>query len=131
MCYYTYGSHLTHMTNDIKIDLKSKDLPITALAYRSPSLLGLFLIFITFWVLLLFASLFTYSFLKHVREEGQRSIKYSEVYNQELDRCKLENPYNGRIIFDPMGNETKRYPFVNCFALARYNVKTKYGLSPH
>ena len=118
------------MTNDIKLDLKGKDLPLTALAYRSPSLLGLLLSFTTFWVLLLFASLFTYSFIKNVREENQRSVKYSEVYNQELDRCKLENPYNGRIIFNSISNETKRYPFVNCFALARYNVKTKYGLSP-
>ena len=56
----------------------------------------------------------------------------NERYNSKDNSYRSERfAYNGRIIFDPMGNETKRYPFVNCFALARYNVKTKYGLSPH
>jgi hypothetical protein len=117
------------MTNDIKIDLKSKDLPVTALAYKSPSLLAIILGFTTLWALILFAGLLGSVFLKNIKEDSKRSVKYQEVYTHELDQCELENPDNGRIEYGLEGNITKRYPNVDCFALARSRVKAKFGLS--
>jgi len=117
------------MTNDIKIDLKSKDLPVTALAYKSPSLLAIILGFTTLWALILFAGLLGSVFLKNIKEDSKRSINYQEVYTHELDRCELENPDNGRIEYGLEGNISKRYPNVDCFALARSRVKAKFGLS--
>ena len=116
------------MTNDIKIDLKSKDLPVTALAYKSPSLLAIILGFTTLWALILFAGLIGSVSLKNIKEDSKRSIKYREVYDYELDQCKLENPNNGRIEYGLEGNITKRYPNIDCFALARSRVKAKFGL---
>ena len=119
------------MTNDIKIDLQSKDLPVTALAYKSPSLLAIILGFTTLWALILFAGLIGSLSLKNIKEDSKRSIEYREVYDYELDQCKLENPNNGRIEYGLEGNITKRYPNIDCFALARSRVKAKFGLPPN
>jgi|APGre2960657373_1045057.scaffolds.fasta_scaffold89870_1 hypothetical protein len=129
MCYHTYGSHLLHMTNDIKLDLKGKDLPVTALAYQSPSLLGLILGFTTLWAVMLFGASILQTGMKNSKDVYDRSSKYREVYSQELDRCRLENPYNDTVVYGLTGEVVKRYPRVDCFALARYTVKAKYGLS--
>ena len=119
MCYHTYGSHLLHMTNDIKLDLKGKDLPVTALAYQSPSLLGLILGFTTLWAVMLFGASILQTGMKNSKDVYDRSSKYREVYSQELDRCRLENPYNDTVVYGLTGEVVKRYPRVDCFALAR------------
>ena len=106
------------MTNDPGFKVNSRDLPVTALAYQSAALLKILLGFLTFWGLMFLGLEGLRTFVSVTKEISKKEQTHYKSYQQELNLCQLQNPDNGKVIYNLEGSAVNRYPYVDCWAKA-------------